>query len=162
MGEGESKHIYSPLLFLPLSNNKGQCRDGVSKVREVASGPRTTLQSHVSVDSSLSQLTKHRVPLVLEDNRCAVHSGAACHSLTRCAHARVSLCCHSSESIAVCDLSFMTGASMRIEYTSTEGKTLKEMNVSRTCCTRGVQHSPKPPFPPLQRRRQPQQPDTGL
>lgn len=37
----------------------------------------TTLQSHVPVNSSLSQLTKHRVPPVLQDDRCAVRRAAA-------------------------------------------------------------------------------------
>lgn len=132
--------------------------DGVSKVSSVASGPWTTVLSHVPVNSSLSQLTKHRMPLVLEDNRCVVHSSAAFYTPACCAHARVSLCCHSSKSAAVCDLSFMTSPSMKIpEYTCKTGQS------SKKCTSRMhfIQHSQEPPSPPMQQCQQPQQPETG-
>lgn len=114
----------SPLPLLPHAplsssfclNNEGWCIDGESKVSAVANGPWTTLQSHVPVDSLLSQVTKHRVPLVLEHNHCVVHSGAACYTPTCCVPTPISLCCHSSKSTAVCDLSFVTASLMRIHH----------------------------------------------
>lgn len=55
----------------------------------------TTLQSHVSVNSSLSQLTKHRVPLVLQDDRCAVRCAAALRPAAAVQRfsAQISPCC---------------------------------------------------------------------
>lgn len=133
----------------------------MSKVGAVASGPRAALRSHVPVSGSLSQLTTHRMPLVLEDDRCVYHSGAASHSPTCCVHAPVSLCGHSRKSIAVCDLSFMTAASMKMQQSTPmqRGKPLKKP-ASVICVrgARGIQCSWKPPFVPL---RQCGQPDAG-
>lgn len=133
-GEGESKHkepqghlspfysLFLLLLFLPPSplTMKLGAWMGCQGSTQWPVGPRTTLQSHVPVNTSLSQLTKHRVPLVLEDNRCVVHSGASRHSLTCCVSARLSICHHSSKSTAVCDLSFMTAASTGIDRNGPE------------------------------------------
>lgn len=98
---------------------------------------------------------------MLEDNRCVVHRGAAFHSPTCCASARVSLCCHSSKSTAGCDLPFTTVAFVRVDQdTSVRRRTLKEKKCTKAAAAalattaaryRGTDHSKKPQliaFPP--------------